>query len=206
VPLHAAGIYTHHKQAAVESCSEYMVSSYIPTLDALLKAQEGVRRISLAKLKALLIAEPYSPGFRSLPETVDEVQLAAKMIPPSSILSLNDQTNLPSIGGATIQMVSQRLPKASMLHLACHGIQDPMPLESGFCLRDGRLTIAELMRLKSPDASFAFLSACESAKGSKAQADQAVHLASAMLFAGFKSVVATMWYVASPHLQKSNPH
>jgi CHAT domain-containing protein len=43
------------------------------------------------------------------------------------------------------------------------------------------------------DAFFAFLSACETAKGDHDYADEAVHLAASMLFAGFKSVIATMW-------------
>jgi hypothetical protein len=52
-----------------------------------------------------------------------------------------------------------------------------------------------LIELKLDDAFLAFLSACETAKGDKKQPDQAMHLAAAMLFSGFKSIVATMWYV-----------
>jgi CHAT domain-containing protein len=40
---------------------------------------------------------------------------------------------------------------------------------------------------------FAFLSACETAKGDRSQPDQAVHLAASLLFCGFRSVIATMW-------------
>jgi CHAT domain-containing protein len=50
-----------------------------------------------------------------------------------------------------------------------------------------------LMQLKLPKALFAFLSACETAQGDREQPDQAIHLAAAMLFTGFRSVVATMW-------------
>jgi CHAT domain-containing protein len=49
------------------------------------------------------------------------------------------------------------------------------------------------MKLDLKDAVFAFLSACETAKGDTEQPDQAIHLAAAMLFVGFKSIVATMW-------------
>jgi CHAT domain-containing protein len=55
--------------------------------------------------------------------------------------------------------------------------------------------IAGLMELKLDNAFLAFLSACEMAKGDKEQPDQAMHLAAGMLFRGFKSVIATMWYV-----------
>jgi hypothetical protein len=51
------------------------------------------------------------------------------------------------------------------------------------------------MQLKLDDTFLAFLSACATAKGDKDQPDQVMHLAAAMLFSGFKSVVATMWYV-----------
>jgi CHAT domain-containing protein len=51
------------------------------------------------------------------------------------------------------------------------------------------------MELKLDYAFLAFLSACETAKGDNEQPDQAMHLAAAMLFSGFKSIVATMWYV-----------
>jgi CHAT domain-containing protein len=85
---------------------------------------------------------------------------------------------------------------ANIMHLACHGIQDPKDAtKSGFCLGDGRLSISKLMRLDIKHGFLAFLSACETAMGSKDQPDQAMHLAAAMLFVGFKSVVAAMWSV-----------
>jgi CHAT domain-containing protein len=93
---------------------------------------------------------------------------------------------------------------AHIVHLACHGVQDSeKATESGFCLGDGRLTISKLMELKLDNAFLAFLSACETAKGDADQPDQAMHLAAAMLFAGFKSVIATMWCVLSIRQAKS---
>lgn len=44
-------------------------------------------------------------------------------------------------------------------------------------------------------AEFAFLSACQSAKGSKALPGESVHISAAMHFAGFRSVVGTMWSI-----------
>jgi CHAT domain-containing protein len=100
------------------------------------------------------------------------------------------------VGSTAVQDTSRVMEAANIVHLACHGIQDASDAtQSGFCLGDGRLTIAKLMELKLDNAFLAFLSACETAKGDKEQPDQAMHLAAAMLFSGFKSVVATMWYV-----------
>jgi CHAT domain-containing protein len=82
---------------------------------------------------------------------------------------------------------------AHILHLACHGEQADSPLDSAFLLSDGRLTIQDLMSIRLPNAVLAFLSACQTAKGSEDLPDQAVHLAASMLFCGFRSVVGTMW-------------
>jgi CHAT domain-containing protein len=59
------------------------------------------------------------------------------------------------------------------------------------------LPVSELMKLDLKGAFLAFLSACETAKGDRNQPDQAIHLAATMLFVGFKSVVASMWWVPS---------
>jgi CHAT domain-containing protein len=101
-------------------------------------------------------------------------------------------------GNTTIAGTCEVMQDASIVHIACHGKQDPEnALRSGFCLGDGRLTISNLMELKLDNPYLAFLSACETAQGDKAQPDQVMHLAAGMMFAGFKTVIATMWYVPS---------
>jgi CHAT domain-containing protein len=98
----------------------------------------------------------------------------------------------------TVAKTAESIQVANIMHLACHGIQDPLDAtKSGFCLGDGRLSISDLMQLDIKHGFLAFLSACETARGSEDQPDQAMHLAAAMLFVGFKSVVATMWLVIS---------
>lgn len=62
-------------------------------------------------------------------------------------------------------------------------------------MEDGMLTLSKLMSLNLPKAFLAILSACDTAKGDTSHPDQALHLAAAMLFVGFRSVVGTMWYV-----------
>jgi CHAT domain-containing protein len=95
---------------------------------------------------------------------------------------------------ATVERVTERIKPASFVHLACHGHQHRTnALESGFYLNDDKLTISRLMELHLDHPWFAYLSACETAKGDAKQPDQVMHLAAAMLFAGFKHVVATMW-------------
>jgi CHAT domain-containing protein len=96
---------------------------------------------------------------------------------------------------STTEKATAALPAATLVHIACHGTQDPsQPLNSAFHLsNDDMLSVSNLMELDLKGAYLAFLSACETAKGDREQSDQAIHLAATMLFVGFKSVVATMW-------------
>jgi CHAT domain-containing protein len=96
---------------------------------------------------------------------------------------------------STIPSIIANLPFIQFLHLACHGLQDVTDaLKSGFCLHDNTLTISDIMNLNLGSSAFmAFLSACETAKGDPNQPNEVIHLAAALLFAGFRSIVATMW-------------
>jgi CHAT domain-containing protein len=149
--------------------------------------------MEVARLKVLLVAEPSSYDRRAfLHNARPEVEAVSNIV--SKLSPTVPGTGVTRVSGVKVQDVLDHLPSASILHLACHGEQDPTnPLDSGFALRDGRLSIGDLMRLNLPNAQFAFLSACETAKGDRTYHDQAVHLAAAMLFVGFRSVIATLW-------------
>jgi CHAT domain-containing protein len=101
----------------------------------------------------------------------------------------------PSRVVSTAEQAAAALPSATLVHIACHGLQDTeQPLESAFYLSDGGvLSVSDIMELNLESAYLAFLSACETAKGDRKQPGQAIHLAATMLFVGFKSIVATMW-------------
>jgi CHAT domain-containing protein len=113
----------------------------------------------------------------------------------SSFERASAQVLLSSSPNTTSQLLKQALAGgcAHILHLACHGLQEENPLESAFFLSDGRLSVKDLITMHLPDAVLAFLSACQTARGSERLPDQAVHLAASMLFCGFRSVVGTMW-------------
>jgi hypothetical protein len=53
LPLHAAGVYEIEQE---ECCSDYVVSSYTPTLTALLRAQRSVPNLSKFDAKFVLAA------------------------------------------------------------------------------------------------------------------------------------------------------
>jgi CHAT domain-containing protein len=82
------------------------------------------------------------------------------------------------------------------LHLACHGVPNrKQPFESSFVMKDGPLTIRNIIRFRWQNPEFAFLSACHTTMGDESSPDEAIHLAAAMQFSGFRSVIGTMWSV-----------
>lgn len=93
------------------------------------------------------------------------------------------------------------LHKHSWVHFACHGHQNPEPFHSSFELsavsRGGHLKILDIIAARLPDAQLAFLSACHGAAGDiKGTPDEVLHLAAALQFCGFRSVVGTLWAMA----------
>jgi CHAT domain-containing protein len=185
LPLHAAGIYEGNNQVCA---ADFIVSSYTPSISALIKSRRGFVPIPRYTLQTLVFGESNASGLAPIPEVNDEIKVIAHIVKSALATIMNNPLDAPRVDS-----VLKQIPAAHILHLACHGSQDPDPLESRFALNDGPLTISALMKLDLPSAMLAFLSACETAKGDKKQPDQAVHLAASMLFCGFRSIVATMW-------------
>jgi CHAT domain-containing protein len=191
LPIHAAGVYSQGKP---ECCSDYVVSSYAPTLSALRRARMHLvpmDRQSLVLLATAASQSSASPGLSRLDNVRPEISHVAQIARASGCV---DVLECGATSAAKLREVRDALPRANIVHLACHGVQDQEdPLDSGFFLGDGKLAVSDLMNLRLDRAFLAFLSACETAKGDKKQPDQVIHLAAAMLFCGFRSVVATMW-------------
>ena len=139
----------------------------------------------------LSIIQPATPGQVRLPGAIGELE---------KITQRASDVNVPSdsLSGdkATVSTVIDALSNYSVVHFACHGVQDLRePLNSGLVLHDDRLTLSKLMHTKLPNAQLAFLSACETAKGEEDYPDEAVHIAAGMLAAGFRDVIGTMWTI-----------
>ncbi|KAJ7914387.1 CHAT domain-containing protein [Mycena leptocephala] len=186
LPLHAAGIYNKDETDCV---SDYAVSSYTPTLAALLDPPTH----TTASFKMTAVIESDAPKCLPLPGTEKEFERIKHWVPKRWLTALECTTGLE---------VVKHLQGSSITHFACHGIQDSKnPLDSGLMLSDGRLKVSQIMRGPANydvdgtknAMSLAFLSACETAKGDEQTPDEAMHLAATLLFAGFRGVVATMW-------------
>ncbi|KAI0083325.1 TPR-like protein [Irpex rosettiformis] len=186
LPLHAAGIYRGSR--SVETIMDFAVSSYTPTLEALLKPH--VQTSSTGDYpQALVVSQPATPGQKRIPQTTKEADIVV------SHVGLSTDTLHDSDG--TIDAVLDGMETHNWVHLACHGLQDKAdPISSSFALHDGKLTLSTLMTKHLPNADLAVLSACQTATGDAKLSEEAVHLAAGMLNVGFKSVIGTMWSIS----------
>jgi tetratricopeptide (TPR) repeat protein len=189
LPVHAAGSY--HGDSPV-CTADFVVSSYIPTLSALTRTRRDWKPISRTELGALFICETLPDGSAAshLSHAADEARTVGSCFELAQAHVFNEISTHATL--SEVRLLLENTP-AHILHLACHGVQDPNPLKSAILLQDGRLSIEDIMQFDLPHAVLAFLSACQTAKGDRDAPDQAVHLAASMLFCGFRSVIGTMW-------------
>ncbi|CAE6473647.1 unnamed protein product [Rhizoctonia solani] len=182
LPLHAAGYYDrpHSK------LSDYVVSSYTPTLSAILSSTLS----SVDHTSILAIGQETTPGLSNLPGTARELEHIKDH--SGNFVMYQQLTG----NHATLKTVLDGMVLNDWVHLACHAHQNPTdPRKSGFFLHDGILDLSAIMDKSFKGKGLAFLSACQTATGDKKLADEAIHLASGMLIAGYPSVIATMWAV-----------
>jgi CHAT domain-containing protein len=188
LPLHAAGCYDSSTRAAQEKIYNYVVSSYAPSISALIK-QNNTNLSEFHGITA--VSQPYTADSRlgRLPGTIEEV-LKIKGLFPENIFTWLKESE------STKATVLEKISRSSWLHLACHGVQrrgDPM--ESAFLLYDEPLNLRTISRQKLPNARLAFLSACQTATGEESLPNEAAHLAAGLLMIGYHSVIGTMWSI-----------
>jgi CHAT domain-containing protein len=163
-----------------------VISSYIPSLSALLDLPEPTWNSSF---KLLSVIQPSAPGVSSIPMTKIELDYI------QNHLASWEHIVLEGVEG-TKRRVTQEMEDCTWIHLACHGVQRPdEPTKSALILEDGHLTLEEIVKLNLPKAEFAFLSACQTTTGDENLSEEAVHIAGGMLLAGYRGVVATMWSI-----------
>lgn len=120
-----------------------------------------------------------------------EVKALAGMVPEARVLLRRE---------ASETAFRKAAPLFRRIHLASHGqFKAERPLDSGLFLardgeHDGVLTVGELYTL-SLDADLVTLSACETGLGQISHGDDVVGLARGFLYAGARSIVASLWSV-----------
>jgi CHAT domain-containing protein len=196
LPLHAAGVYDPTSPLESSFLSDFCVVSYTPTLGCLIASSASLNHLHPEELRFLLAAASNPFKLTALPEAQKEANVISDIVPAHLMISVtgDETSSRESVCAAKADEVLRLMPEATVLHLACHGIQNARePLKSGFIMHDKMMEVADLMRLNLPNARLAFLSACETAQGDMDRPDEALHLAATMLYAGFKSVVGTLW-------------
>ncbi|EJC97795.1 TPR-like protein [Fomitiporia mediterranea MF3/22] len=175
LPFHAAGPFKD-TDGTTEYLLDKYVSSYTPTLGALVNAQSGGDG---GELTVLVI------GDTSLKSAKQEIR---------NIRNCGISTRLLVSKKISHEAVIKALSGSTWVHFVCHGTLDPKPFNYSFKLTDHGLTLLDIVRGHIPNAEFAFLSACHTAEQSFLVAhDEVLHLAAAMQFSGFRSVIGSMW-------------
>ncbi|KAJ7474981.1 TPR-like protein [Mycena latifolia] len=208
LPIHAAGHYGQEASFG-SKLSNFLISSYTPSLSALIEGFR-VKQESQDGLQLLAVAQPSAVGQNPIPGTIKEIA-SIKQLAQIPVLCLERDM-------ATVESVQKGMRESRWAHFACHGLQDIFtPTNSALLLAgSSKLTLSDIIQLQLPHADLAFLSACQTATGSKNLQDESVHLTAGMLLVGYRGVIGTMWsimdadgpHVASDvyaHLFKTSP-
>ena len=187
LPLHAAGPYRKGQR----NLPHLYISSYTPTLTALIRARRAdPTNPTTAQKRFIAIGQAKATGESELLSVGAELDNIGRRVH-----GLATFTRIDGEESCTSRVVEE-LGKNEWVHLACHGLPNRQePLESAFALHDGHFTIQRIIGCDFKNPEFAYLSACHTTVGDEKSPDEVIHLASAMQFAGFRSVIGTMWAV-----------
>ncbi|MFI7609588.1 CHAT domain-containing protein [Micromonospora sp. NPDC049366] len=185
LPLHAAG-YHDIDQPTGRTVLDRVVSSYTPTLRALVEARRPLRP-QMTSDRILIVSLPDTPEEAPLIDVERERDLLTALFPDKHTLLEGEQ--------ATGASVLEELPRHRWAHFSCHGGQDLRnPSHGGLILHDRTLTVADLAT-RQHAGEFAFLSACKTAVGGITLPDEAINLAAALHHTGYRQVIGTLWSV-----------
>ena len=197
LPLHAMGPIPSDDGNELYF-SDLYIPSYTPSLSALIESR---KRGSLSdasdslKPSILLVAQP-----ETLPGAVGEV----------ITIVLNTKTPVTTLisAVATPDTVIEGLRGHRFAHFVCHGLLEAgKPFDASLELHGDNLTLLNIVGSRLPAAEFAFLSACHTAELTEGSAiDEGLHLAAAMQYCGFRSVVGTMWAMADTDGEDLSKH
>ncbi|KAG1724874.1 TPR-like protein [Suillus lakei] len=195
LPLHAAGeYYGKHTQFL----SQHYISSYTPSLTALIQARRKHDRSPSVPFAAIGQDRPAGALF-TLECVEPELELVRSLLPPSPTVSFTKITSVD----ATKSTALEALRDNTWVHFACHGTQNyEEPFKSAFLMRDQPLSLLDIAQMDLSRHEFAFLSACETAVGDIHTPDEVIHLAAGLQFAGVKSVIGTLWTVDDETVQR----
>ncbi|KAI0283874.1 CHAT domain-containing protein [Russula brevipes] len=184
LPLHAMGPVRSDGHVKLYF-SDLYITSYTPTLSALIEARKPSAQTSTPP-SILLVAQPDA----TIPKVLQEMRVVQAVSPSVATLLWETATPFAAL---------EHLRDHRFAHISCHGILETgKPFDASFKLYEGtRLTLLDIVCAQLPTAEFAFLSACHTAElTEESLADEGLHLTGAVQYCGFRSVVGTMWEMA----------
>ena len=184
LPLHAMGPIRSDGPTKLYF-SDLYIPSYTPTLTALIESRKPSTQ-ALDVPSMLLVVQPDA----QMPSSLQEMRIVQTVCPLVETLLRKKATPILTL---------ERLKHHRFAHISCHGkLETGKPFDAFFQLFNGsRLTLLEIIRSPLPTAEFAFLSACHTAEITEESiANEGLHLAAAVQYSGFRSVVGTMWAMA----------
>ncbi|KLO09450.1 hypothetical protein SCHPADRAFT_1000239 [Schizopora paradoxa] len=201
-PIHAAMWRYKAKdgKSRLMCLNDLYVSSYTPSLAALIQARSPPPRSKVAQSSGtMLVIKQQDAQLATADKEVENIVLAAS----KTGHSFGDSFKLYNGDENERTDVLKDLPDYDWIHLTCHGVLDATdPFSSHFQISGGidgvekikKITIMDILRSRVPNAEFAFLSACHTAElPEHFSREESLHLAAAMQFCGYRSVVGTMW-------------
>ena len=182
-------------QALINDSKQYLIEkfgiAYAPSLAIHREMQRLPRRAQTANNRILAFGNSTIRSAAPLIEAEREV---------NEIKKFYEQPKIFVTSAATEARFKQNAAEAQIIQLALHGvINAENPFDSALLFapgagEDGRLTVAEIMRLRLP-RSLIVLSSCDTSNGRVLSGEGLLSLAWAFLAANSRGVVAAQWAV-----------
>ena len=171
-----------------------------PSIQVLALTRQQQQKLANRRGNALVLGNPTMPQVSLSP---GEPKQALSPLPgaEAEAKAIAPLLNTQAITGAqgTKAAIVQKMPQASIIHLATHGLLDDVQgLGSAIALApsgkdDGLLTAAEIFDMKL-QASLVVLSACNTGEG-RITGDGVIGLSRSLISAGVPSVIVSLWAV-----------
>ena len=186
LPLHAMGPI--HSSSGLRYFSDLYITSYTPTLSALIASQKPVKPLADSDIQTpppptLLVAQPrpFPPGAWSDEQVIRDLGLQTTSLNPAN---------------TTLATVLDGLQRHRFACIAYDGELKPeRPFEASIrFFNGGYLTLLDFVRSRHPAGEFALLPGSHTAELTEESIpDEALHLSAAVQYSGYRSVIGTLW-------------
>ena len=182
LPLHAMGPIPSDS-GDLHYFSDLYISSYTPTLSALIASRKPDSGTQTRALPTLLVAQPSPspPGAWADAQVIHNLDLQATSLNP---------------GNTTITTVLDGLQRHRFACVAYNGnLTTGRPFEAAMRFPNGDyLTLLDFVRSQHPAGEFALLPGSHTAELTEESIpDEALHLSAAVQYSGYRSVIGTLW-------------